>query len=263
MRSFDGEKEKSRIAAFIQGYVHQNGFEKVVIGLSGGIDSSLSAALAVQALGKDMVHGIMLPCKNGNSSSCEDAMLLAKELGISWERIDISSLTDGYFANYAPDASNLRRGNWTARIRMCVLYDLSAKYKALVQGTSNRTELLIGYFTQFGDGACAFEPIGHLYKTEVWQLAKKLSLPERIINKTPSADLWEGQTDEGEIGITYPQLDEILFRLTELQLAPEELIRQGFPSEQVVKVKKMMKQSEFKRKMPPLITDWESGLKNA
>lgn len=256
MRDLEFSIELDRICSFIKDYVHSTGFDNVVVGLSGGIDSSLSAVLAVQALGKEHVYGVMLPYKTSSSSSYEDAFLLANELGIQHERIEITAMVDAYFQSYQQDATNLRQGNWMARTRMCVLYDLSAKYQALVMGTSNRTELLIGYFTQFGDGACAFEPIGHLYKTEVWKIAELLHLPARIIRKTPTADLWTDQTDEGEIGLKYAELDEIIYLLTEKQLSHNDIVQKGIPETKIDKVIKMIENSEFKRNQPPLITNW-------
>jgi len=238
---------------FIKGYVHNNGFSNVILGLSGGIDSSLSAALAAHALGKEHVYGIMLPYKNSNPDSYYDALLLAEQLGIRHEKIEITPMVDAYFDHIHPDAEVLRRGNWIARIRMCVLYDLSAKNKALVLGTSNRTELMVGYFTQHGDGACAFEPIGHLYKTEVWRMSELLKLPEQIIRKVPTADLWANQTDEGELGLKYSELDEILFSITEEQLSSDEIVTKGFTLEQINRVVHLISRSEFKRKLPPLI----------
>lgn len=253
MRTLDLTREIDRITEFINNYIHSGGFSKAIIGLSGGIDSSLSAALSVKALGKENVIGLMLPYKNSSPASYEDALLLAEQLGITHQRIDITPMVDSYFDVSQPQADMLRRGNWMARTRMCVLYDLSAKNKALVVGTSNRTELLVGYFTQFGDGACAFEPIGHLYKTEVWQMSAMLNIPEKIIKKTPTADLWANQTDEGELGLFYPQLDEILYLLTEQHLQPDAIIAQGFTSEQVQRVQNLMQRSQFKRMLPPTL----------
>jgi len=256
MRELDINKEINNICNFIAGYVRQSGMDNVVIGLSGGVDSSLSAALAVTALGKEHVYGVMLPWKESNSASYEDALSLAEKLGIHHQKIDITPMVEPYFSIYQTDADNLRLGNWMARIRMCVLYDLSAKYRALVLGTSNRTELLIGYFTQYGDGACALEPIGHLYKTEVWAMAKVLNIPQQIIDKTPTADLWADQTDEGEIGMSYKELDLILHAITETNLNIRSIINLGFSEENVLRVKSMMERTEFKRKNPPLINDW-------
>ena len=159
-------------------------------------------------------------------------------------------MVDNYFEKYAIDADILRKGNRMARERMCVLYDLSAKYKALVAGTGNLSELMIGYCTQYGDNACAFEPIGHLYKTEVYKLAEILGLPQSVITKKPTADLWEGQTDEDEMGITYAELDEILYQMLDLKKDEKELIS-NFSKEKIGKVKIMIQTSEFKRNMPP------------
>lgn len=255
MRKIDLRTEINRITDFIRNYVKSSGLENVVIGLSGGIDSSLSASLAVQALGKENVLGVMLPWKNSSPDSYNDALLLAKQLEIHHEKIDITPMVEAYFSAYQPDADTLRLGNWMARTRMCVLYDLSAKYRGLVLGTSNRTELMVGYFTQYGDGACAFEPIGHLYKTEVWQMAEILGIPDKIIRKVPTADLWAEQTDEGELGLYYHQLDEILYALTEGKLSKAAVIRTGFTAEQVDRVIHLMNRSGFKRQLPPLITD--------
>ncbi len=255
MRNLDLQAEIGRICEFIKDYVYQSGFANVVVGISGGMDSSLSAALAVKALGNEHVLGVMLPYKNSNPENIEDASTLAEMLSIHTEKVDITPMVDAYFETWQPDAGILRKGNWMARVRMCVLYDLSAKYEALVLGTSNRTELLVGYFTQHGDGACAFEPIGHLYKTEVWQMGKLLNIPNRIIQKVPTADLWSGQTDEGELGITYSRLDEIVYTLTEIPRNIDNLYSTGFTAEEVAKVRNLISRTEFKRKLPTLITD--------
>ena len=200
-------KEIERIVAFIQNYCANTKFTNLLIGLSGGIDSALVAALAVQAIGKKCVIAYNLPHRNSHPESAADALLMANHLDIPLQTIKIDDLVEKYFEHYAPDASSLRKGNWMARIRMNILYDQAAKHNALVIGTSNRSEYLVGYFTQFGDSACAFEPIAHLYKTEVWEIAREIGLPDKIIQKTPTADLWAGQSDETEMGITYPVLE--------------------------------------------------------
>lgn len=246
-------QEISRITEFISDYCSRSGIGKVVLGLSGGIDSSLSAALAVQALGKENVTGLLLPYKNSHPDSAGHAELLAKQLDIQTFTIDISPMVDAYFDTTAPEASMLRRGNFMARMRMSVLYDYSSRIPALVLGTSNRTELLVGYFTQHGDGACALEPIGHLYKTEVWAMARVLGIPEAIINKTPTADLWDGQTDEGELGITYPELDRILYELTELDINISASPSLSFPKEKYELVERLMDRSAFKRNPVPVL----------
>jgi NAD+ synthase len=196
----------------------------------------------------------MLPYRKSHPDSLEHAKQVAMQLGIKYEAVDISLMVDAYFENYATDADILRKGNRIARERMCVLYDLSAKYKALVAGTGNRSEIMVGYCTQYGDSACAFEPIGHLYKTEVLELAKILNLPDSVINKEPAADLWEDQTDEDEMGITYSKLDEILYQMLDLKSVKEEVIKQGFSKNEIEKVENMIRNSEFKRSMPPIIS---------
>jgi len=253
MRNLDLNKEKVRIIDFIRNYLSNAERDILVVGLSGGVDSAVSTALAVEAIGSSNVTALIMPYETSNSESVADASELAKQLGIDYQIIDITPVTKAYFENYAPEADHLRIGNWLARIRMCVLYDFSAKLQALVLGTSNRTEFMIGYFTQFGDSACAFEPIGHLYKTEVWKLAKILHIPEKIINKTPTADLWPGQSDEQEIGISYPVLDEIVYELTELHLSISATENLSYPVELYQKVERMIQSSAFKRRMPLIL----------
>ena len=253
MRNLDLNKEKVRIIDFIRNYLSNAERDRLVVGLSGGVDSAVSTALAVEAIGSSNVTALIMPYETSNSESVADASDLAKQLGIDYQIIDITPVTKAYFENYAPEADHLRIGNWLARIRMCVLYDFSAKLQALVLGTSNRTEFMIGYFTQFGDSACAFEPIGHLYKTEVWKLAKILHIPEKIINKTPTADLWPGQSDEQEIGISYPVLDEIVYELTELHLSISSTENLSYPVELYQKVERMIQSSAFKRRMPLIL----------
>ena len=253
MRSLDLNKELDRILDFIRNYLHSSGFEKVVLGLSGGVDSAVTAALAVRALGRHNVIAAMMPYVSSHPDSLNDALKLAEQLKIEARTVLISPLVDYYFDEYDPQANSLRRGNWMARLRMNVLYDLTAKEKALVIGTSNRTELLVGYFTQFGDSACAFEPIGHLYKTEVWQLAALLGIPEKIITKIPTADLWQGQTDEADLGMRYAELDEIIYELTELDLDLAGSLNLKYPREQYQKVERMIRASAFKRQLPPVL----------
>ena len=252
MRTIDINQEQQRICDFIRQYLHQSGLSRLIIGLSGGIDSAVSAALSVRAIGRENVHCIMLPYRNSQPSSLADAKELAGQLGVQYEVIEITPMVDAYLEQNAPDADNLRRGNLMARIRMCVLYDLSAKYQALVVGTSNRSELLAGYITQHGDGACAFEPIGHLYKTEVRKLAGQLKITDAIIDKKPSADLWQGQTDEEEMGITYAELDEILWLLTE-HTSPLAPLVDRICLAKMDRVKQMMERTQYKRQMPAMI----------
>jgi NAD+ synthase len=250
MRKINLNKQIEFIVDFIQKQLFFAGFSKLIVGLSGGIDSSVTAALSVKAVGRENVFGMMLPYRKSHPDSFNDAVKVAELLGIYYETVDISPMVDSYFDKFEKDADILRRGNRMARERMCVLFDLSAKYKALVAGTGNLSELMIGYCTQYGDSACAFEPIGHLYKTEVYEIAEILGLPKSVITKKPTADLWEGQTDEDEMGITYAELDEILYHMLELKTDEQELIS-TFTEKRIEKVKKMIKNSEFKRNMPP------------
>jgi len=252
MRELNYQNEIVKITEFIKQQLKRAGFTKLIVGLSGGIDSSVTAALSVKVVGKENVFGVMLPYRKSHPDSLEHAKQVAKQLGIKYEIADISPMVDAYFENYATDADILRKGNRIARERMCVLYDLSAKYKALVAGTGNRSEIMVGYCTQYGDNACAFEPIGHLYKTEVLKLAKILNLPDSVINKKPTADLWEDQTDEDEMGITYIELDEILYQMLDQKMEYEDLIA-AFSKEKIDKVKRMIQMSDFKRNTPPRI----------
>ena len=231
----------------------KSGFNKIVIGLSGGIDSALGAALAVRALGKDNVIAVMMPYKSSHPDSLNHAKLLAKELDISYHIIDITPMVDAYFDNYAQDTDVLRKGNFMARTRMCVLYDFSAKNKALVLGTSNKSEIYANYCTQYGDSACAFEPFAHLYKREVWEISKHLNVPQQILDKKPTADLWEGQTDEQELGIDYTTLDKILYQILDLNMSDEEILSTSITKEQLELVKRKIKLSEFKRHMPDML----------
>ncbi len=252
MRENDLEKQVGLIVEFIKRQLTSAGLSKLIVGLSGGIDSSVTAALCVKAVGKDNVFGVMLPYRKSHPDSLKHAYEVAELLNIKHEVIDISPMVDSYFEKYAIDADILRKGNRMARERMCVLYDLSAKYKALVAGTGNLSELMIGYCTQYGDSACAFEPLGHLYKTEVYQMAEILGLPKSVISKEPTADLWEGQTDEDEMGITYAELDEILYQMLDIKKDDKELIS-TFSEEKIKKVKRMIRTSEFKRRMPNIM----------
>jgi len=252
VRTLDINMELQRICDFIRQYLENSGLSRLIIGLSGGIDSAVSLALSVRAIGRDKVHGVMLPYRNSQPSSLSDAQELAEQMGVQSEVIEVTPMVDSYLERFASAADNLRRGNLVARMRMCVLYDLSAQYNALVVGTSNRSELLTGYFTQHGDGACAFEPIGHLYKTEVGALARHLKITDAIINKQPSADLWQGQTDEEEMGITYAELDEILWLLTE-HTPPLAPLDDRISLSKIDKVKLMMERTRYKRQTPAMI----------
>ncbi len=239
------------LTAFIREELGKAGFSQGLLGLSGGLDSSLCAALAAQALGPDNVLGVMMPYGESFTADREDAERLAERLGIRTERVDIRPMVDAYFARH-PAEDRMRRGNKMARERMAILYDLSARDHALILGTSNKTELLIGYGTLHGDMACAINPLGDLYKTQVRQLAAHLGLPERIRTKPPTAGLWSGQTDEDELGMSYEELDRILYRLVDERERPEEVVAAGFPAARVDRILGLIRGSEFKRQMPPI-----------
>ncbi|TAK63149.1 MAG: NAD+ synthase [Bacteroidetes bacterium] len=242
---------KKLLVDFIKDETHNAGFSKGVVGLSGGVDSAVTMALATEALGKDNVLAVMMPYRTSSKSSITDAQMLVNQLGILSEAVDISAMVDIYLQQN-PTTDNVRKGNIMARQRMIVLYDISAREKSLVIGTSNKTEILLGYGTLFGDTACAINPLGDLYKTQIWQLAKTLSIPQQIIDKKPSADLWEGQTDEGELGFAYKKVDELLYHLIDERRNDEELIELGFEKYFVEKVKRTIQRNQFKRR-PPLI----------
>ncbi|WP_022846869.1 MULTISPECIES: NAD+ synthase [unclassified Desulfurobacterium] len=234
---------------FIRQEIEKAGFKKAIIGVSGGVDSALSAFLTVKALGKENVILISMPYKTSAKASIEDARLVGQILGAEFHEIDITPQIDAYFQRF-PEASRLRRGNKMARERMSILYDFAYDNRALVVGTSNKSELLIGYSTRWGDSAHDLNPIGDLYKTQIWELAEYIGVPERIVKKKPSADLWPGQTDEGEIGFSYHLLDQILVAYVDLKIKKEEIIGFGYEPEIVEKVMKMIQHSQYKRKLP-------------
>lgn len=239
------------LGGFIREELGKAGFKKALVGLSGGLDSAVCAALAARALGPKNVLGLILPYGKSFPQDAKDAQALARRLGIRRRVLDISPMVDAYF-RMAPTQNRTQRGNKMARERMSILYDFSVREKALVLGTSNKTELLIGYGTLHGDLACAVNPLGDLYKTQVRQMAKHLRLLEDILKKRPSAGLWPGQTDEKEIGLSYQELDEILYRLVDLRQSQAELAAQGFERKKIERIARLIKNSEFKRRMPPI-----------
>ncbi|EFS22194.1 NAD+ synthase [Fusobacterium gonidiaformans 3-1-5R] len=242
---------EEKLVKFIQEQVKNAGFKKVILGLSGGIDSALVAYLAVKALGKENVIAIKMPYKTSSQESIEHANLVLKDLGLEDRTIEITPMVDAYFTNQA-EASSLRRGNYMARTRMTVLFDQSALENALVIGTSNKTEILLGYGTLFGDMACSFNPIGDIYKKDVWSLSRYMGVPKEIIEKQPSADLWAGQTDEQELGLSYKEADEILERLVDKKQSLEEIVAAGYEEGIVNKVIQKVKASAYKRKLNPI-----------
>jgi NAD+ synthase len=256
------------IAEFIRGQLRQAGFERAVLGLSGGIDSALVAYLVAEAIGAERLLAVLMPYRTSSPSSRADAESVVAHLGCASELVEITAMVDGYFGadgsggagsgasrpsgSEAEPASALRRGNFAARMRMAVLYDRSVTWSGLVVGTGNKTESLIGYTTLFGDSACAFNPIGDLYKSQVRQLALAIGVPDAIVRKAPSADLWPGQTDETEGGFSYPLLDRILFWRVDKRRSLDEMVDLGFDAATVERVDRMVATSEFKRQVPPI-----------
>ncbi|MCY7008778.1 NAD+ synthase [Fusobacterium simiae] len=239
----------NELVEFLKENFKRAGFSKAILGLSGGIDSALVAYLLRDALGKENVLAIMMPYKSSNPDSLNHAKLVVKDLGINAKTIEITDMIDAYFKN-EKDATSLRMGNKMARERMSILFDYSSKENALVIGTSNKTEIYLGYSTQFGDSACALNPIGDLYKTNIWDLSRYLKIPNELIEKKPSADLWEGQTDEQEMGLTYKEADQVLYRLLEENKTVEEVLSEGFNKDLIDNIVKRMNRSEYKRRMP-------------
>ena len=237
------------LEAFIRDELSKAGFGRVVVGLSGGIDSAVSCVLAARALGPENVRAVMMPYKTSSQESLTDAQAVVDQFQIQSQTVDITRIVDGYFGAQ-PAASTLRRGNAMARARMIVLFDKSMEHRALVLGTSNKTELLLGYGTLYGDMASAINPIGDLYKTDIFQLAAYLDVPESILKKKPTADLWAGQSDEEELGFTYAAVDELLHELIDRRSLPEKLVHKGFDEAFVHKVVRKIQGSQFKRRGP-------------
>lgn len=239
------------LTKFIREELAKFNFANGILGLSGGLDSTVSAFLTARALGPDHVIGLMMPYGTTFSQDKDDAAEVIKLLGIRTHTIDISPSVDAYYDAH-PTAEHMLKGNKMARERMSVLYDFSEREKALIIGTSNKTELLLGYGTLHGDMACAINPIGDLYKTQVRALGHHLGVPEQILKKAPTAGLWDGQTDEEELGLTYSEIDKILFQLVDLRQSRTEVLAAGFDPGKTDKLIRMIKNSEFKRGMPPI-----------
>jgi NAD+ synthase len=237
---------------FIRDEAGKVGFDRLVLGLSGGLDSSTVALLAARAVGPDKVTGAIMPYRTSAEESSRHAHDVASIAGIQTIEVDITPMVDPYFENYAQDADPVRRGNKMARERMSILYDVSARNHALVVGTSNKTELLLGYGTIHGDMASAINPIGDLYKTQVRQLARFLGVPAAVVDKEPSADLWAGQTDEEELGFTYAEVDRLLYHMVDLRWSHDEMVAGEFDPGFVERVETMVRVNQYKR-TPPLI----------
>ncbi len=242
------------IGEFIRGHLEQAGFERVVLGLSGGLDSALVAHLVSEAIGAERLLCVLMPYRTSSPESRADAETVVAQLGCTHKVIEISAIVDGYIdsALGGDDPGRSRRGNFAARARMAVLYDQSVMWGGLVAGTGNKTEALLGYTTIFGDNASAFNPIGDLYKSQVRQLAADMGVARQILHKPPTADLWPGQTDEAELGLTYPQMDRLLYWLVDGRRSDRELAEMGFEADHVLRVQRLIAGSEFKRQTPPV-----------
>jgi NAD+ synthase len=237
------------LCRFIRTEIRRAGFQRAVMGLSGGIDSSVVTFLCARALGPQNVLAVTMPYKTSSEATRRDSQAVIDQLGVQTLDVPITDQVDAYFAR-VPDATQLRLANKCARERMTVLYDQSAAFHALVAGTSNKSELLLGYGTQFGDMASAINPVGDLYKTQLYHLAAYLGVPERILSKEPTGDLWIGQTDEGELGFTYEEVDRVMVLLVDRRWHRSELLQAGFPPEFVDRVSTMIRRNHYKRRMP-------------
>jgi len=242
------------IVEFIRGHTQQTGFERAVVALSGGIDSALVAYLTAEAIGADNLLCVLMPYRTSSAASRTDAEEIVRRLGCHSRLIEITPMVDGYFddALAGAEASRLRRGNFAARMRMAVVYDQSVTWRGLVMGTSNKTESLLGYTTIFGDSAAALLPIGDLYKSQVRQLAATMAVPDAVLSKPPTADLWAGQTDEEEVGLPYAEIDRLLYWMVERRRGREDLLQMGFEPAKIERMERLVVGSEFKRQTPPI-----------
>lgn len=245
------ELARKILTGFIQSEITRAGFSRAVVGLSGGVDSALSCYLAAEALGAENVLAVRMPYKTSSVDSLDHAQMVIDILGVQSLTIPITEMVEPLFERF-PEMSQIRRGNVMARARMIILYDQSEAFKGLVVGTGNKTEILLGYTTLYGDSACAINPNGDLYKTQLRQLARAMGVPPVIVDKAPSADLWLGQTDEGELGFTYAEVDQLLYLLVDKRYTPEDCIQAGFQESFVREVVNRVRRSHYKRLMPPI-----------
>lgn len=237
------------LTGFIRDQIEKAGMKRTVLGLSGGIDSALSAYLCAEALGPENVLVVRMPYRTSSEDSLTDAEKVINDLGLPSLTIPITDMAEALFSQI-PDISSLRKGNVMARLRMTILYDQSADFGGLVMGTSNKTEFLLGYSTIYGDSGVAVQPIADLYKYQVRQLARAMGVPQSILDKAPSADLWAGQTDEGELGFTYDAVDQVLFLLVDERYTVAEVVEEGFERSFVENVWRRVKANHYKRTMP-------------
>lgn len=240
---------RTRLCRFIRRGCASAGRRRAVLGLSGGLDSAVVCYLAAEALGPENVLAVTMPYATSSPASLADALEVVARTGVQRQHVDITPFVDPLFAAL-PDMDRRRKGNAMARARMIVLYDRSEAFQGLVLGTGNKTEILLGYSTLYGDSACALAPIGDLYKTQVRQLAAALNVPESILAKPPTADLWPGQTDEDDLGLTYAEADAILHLLFDARLSPAQVQNRGYREEAVRRVCDLVRKNRFKRRLP-------------
>jgi NAD+ synthase len=243
---------EEQMVAFLQKEAKAIGVQKVVLGISGGLDSAIVAVLCAKAFGSENVVGVLLPSHMSSDASAADAIKLCDKFDISYETVEIAPMVKGYFDNNVKDADPLRIGNFSARMRMAVLYDISARENAIVVGTSNRSEILLGYGTLYGDTACAINPLGQMYKSDEFEFARFLGVIDEIIDKKPSADLWEGQSDEEELGYTYKTMDDVFKLMLEEDYTKADLIASGVEAKLVDMLNYRMKANAFKGKLPTI-----------
>jgi NAD+ synthase len=239
------------LVSFVREEITRTGLGHGVVGVSGGIDSAVSCFLAAEALGPENVLAVCMPYKHSSPDSLRHAGLVVGATGVKTLTIDITPMVEPLFEKF-PKMNSRRKGNIMARERMIVLYDQSAEFEGLVVGTGNKTEILLGYTTLYGDSACAINPLGDLYKTQVRQLARAMGVPDEIVSKPPTADLWAGQTDEGELGFTYTEADQLLYLLVDERYSPEECVQAGFKKALVARVVETVRRNQFKRVLPPI-----------
>lgn len=249
--TIDTALARTILTGFIRSEVRRAGFEKAILNLSGGVDSSLAAFLSAEALGPANVMALRLPYQSSSPDSLDHAQMVIEATGIQSTTILITEMVEPLFTRF-PDASQVRRGNAMARVRMLLLYDQSQVFGGLPIGTGNKTEILLGYTTIFGDAACAINPNGDLYKTQLRQLARAVGVPDVIVDKPPTADLWLGQTDEGELGFTYTDVDQLLYLLVDQRYSLADCVEAGFDESFVANVIERIRRSQFKRLMPPI-----------
>lgn len=268
----NAELAEDVLVRFIRHETSSNGFQRAVVGLSGGIDSALSVYIAARALGPENVLAIRMPYRTSSPNSLADAQAVIDALGVQSDTVDITPMVEPLFERFS-DMNNIRRGNIMARQRMIILYDQSMAFNALVVGTSNKTETLLGYSTLYGDSAAAMQPIADLYKNQVRQLSAAMGVPHSVLHKPPSADLWEGQTDEAELGYSYDTVDQLLFLLIDERYSVDACVEEGFDRDFVETVWRRVRRNHYKRTQPNVakvskrtigsdflyVRDWSSG----